>query len=199
MASKADGFEPVKRSLRCGGGTQDPQSGRESPLARTPTTSAPESAVRALRVLLRRYERVQSNGGGLDSACCGLTYAQCHPLLEIGERGRSSVGELAEALDLDKSTLSRSVDGLVKRRLVRRRTDPRDRRYVVLTLTPRGREICDEINRKNDDYFDRVLRQLSASERRTLLRSLRRLVEAMEATARARFSGPPGGLQRSNR
>ncbi len=43
----------------------------------------------------------------------GISLAQCHTLLEIEKSHEISISELANTLSLDKSTVSRTVDGLV--------------------------------------------------------------------------------------
>ncbi|HET6450736.1 MAG TPA: MarR family transcriptional regulator [Spirochaetia bacterium] len=70
-----------------------------------------------------------------EAGCCGVTFAQCHLLLEVERRGRTSVTELATALELDKSTLSRTVDAGVKAGLIDRSVDPSSRRQQVICLT----------------------------------------------------------------
>lgn len=52
--------------------------------------------------------------------------------------GGCSVGELASALGLDVSTMSRIADGLVRRGLLLRTEDAWDRRRVCFQLTEDG-------------------------------------------------------------
>ena len=69
--------------------------------------------IRLLREKLRQLERELDDRFRSDSGCCGLTLAQCHTLLEIGNKGEISLVELASRLSLDTSTLSRTINGLV--------------------------------------------------------------------------------------
>ena len=130
---------------------------------------------RVLRELVRRLGKEQAVGG----SCCGLSFAQCHPLQEIDRRGRTTVRELAAALDLDKSTLSRTVEGLVRRGLVVRREDSEDRRVRQLSLTVQGRRILREIEGKADARFASTLTRIPQGQRSELLRHLERLVLAL--------------------
>jgi DNA-binding MarR family transcriptional regulator len=50
-----------------------------------------------------------------------------------------SVGDLAQALDTDPTTLTRNLKPLIERRLVNVREDKSDRRRRTITLTPAGR------------------------------------------------------------
>ncbi len=137
------------------------------------------NTVQEFRALLRRFERVLSRQLEDKNCCCGLTIHQCHPLLEIGRTGETTTVELSRALDLDKSTLSRTIDGLVNAGLVRRNPHPNDRRYTVLTLTGEGRKICDTINRENDLYFEKVFKQIPGTDHESVMRYFGLLVEVM--------------------
>jgi DNA-binding MarR family transcriptional regulator len=73
------------------------------------------------------------------------------------------------------------LDRLTEVGLVRRRPDPSDRRGTLVRLTPKGKAVIDaamEIHLANQD---RLLRSLSAADRRALERALRRLLAGMEA------------------
>ena len=113
--------------------------------------------LKLLREKLRLLER--ESGGVFDGEadCCGVTTAQCHTLLEIGNRGEISLVDLADALGLDASTLSRTIQGLVLIGLVDRRASDKDRRYVSIRLTDQGRKTFDEIETRNNAYYDKVI------------------------------------------
>ena len=97
------------------------------------TSTVLTSFRRQLRVLEREVIRELE----AQTDCCGVTLAQCHVLLELADSILSLSG-LSELLSLDRSTLSRTVDGLVKAGLVERSDDPSDRRTLRLVLTPAG-------------------------------------------------------------
>ena len=74
-----------------------------------------------LRELIRLLERklcVLEDG---EMACCGISMAQCHALVEIGRMGSISLIDLATMLNLDNSTMSRTVNNLVNNGMVERR------------------------------------------------------------------------------
>jgi DNA-binding MarR family transcriptional regulator len=119
--------------------------------------------VREFRAIFRRFERIHRTLMEDRDCCSGLTITQCHPLLEIEEMGQSNLKDLASKMNLDKSTLSRTIDGLVRRGLVKREADSDDRRYVFLTLTAEGQKICDDINERNDRFYEGILRKISKS------------------------------------
>jgi DNA-binding MarR family transcriptional regulator len=136
-------------------------------------------AVRALRRDLRVLEREVGLSLAADTDCCGVTAAQCHLLLEVEQRGRSSATELSAALALDKSTLSRTVDGLCRAGLLRRDTDPSSRRQQVLSLTRKGTARVASINATCDATYTRLLDFVPANRRAMLARSVALLAAAM--------------------
>jgi DNA-binding MarR family transcriptional regulator len=82
-------------------------------------------------------------------------------------------------LDLDKSTMSRTVDNLVKAGYVSRETDPGNRCCVTITLTDKGKEEYREIESSMDDYFKRLFEKIPAENRCAVLESLRQLITAI--------------------
>lgn len=136
--------------------------------------------IRKFRGDLRRFERLVVSQLKDSSCCSGVTLAQCHTLLEIEAREKPSLGELAQALGLDKSTLSRTVDGVVNIGLVERVFHPKDRRSVQLSLTSQGQSTCNRINRDNDGLFNRVFDRIEPARRQAMLEGFHELVAAME-------------------
>lgn len=62
-------------------------------------------------------------------------------LASLGGRGSLSMGEVTDLAGVDRTTLSRTVAGMVRRGLIARRADGRDMRITRLTLTPTGAEL----------------------------------------------------------
>ena len=106
--------------------------------------------IRSFRKLLRLFERLTANQTRQYSCCQGVTLAQCHTILEIEDLGQATSVELSKRLGLDKSTLSRTIDGLVSIGLAERAAHPTDRRFNLLSLTTKGQEVADQINQSNE-------------------------------------------------
>jgi DNA-binding MarR family transcriptional regulator len=114
------------------------------------------STIMGFRKNLRRLERRLTGLLEGDAVCCGVTMAQCHVLLLIEERGRTSVTELAADLELDKSTLSRTIDSLLAAGLVNRETNADNRRSQHISLTPEGERTTAGINDQWSRYFENL-------------------------------------------
>jgi DNA-binding MarR family transcriptional regulator len=77
-----------------------------------------------------------------------VTLTQYRSLVVLASRGSQGVATLAEALSVTPPTASRLVERLVRKRLVRRRTDPHDRRQVRVGLTEQGRHLVDLVTER---------------------------------------------------
>jgi DNA-binding MarR family transcriptional regulator len=71
-------------------------------------------------------------------APAGLTLTQFSVLAQVYAGEGVSVGDLAEALVTDPTTLTRNLKPLVERSLLRIVPDAEDRRRRVIALTPKG-------------------------------------------------------------
>jgi DNA-binding MarR family transcriptional regulator len=143
-----------------------------------------EVSIRDFRVNLRVLEREVELSMTSEAGCCGVTFAQCHLLLEVERRGRTSITELAAALELDKSTLSRTVDGACRAGLIDRTVDPTSRRQQVLSLTEAGKERAAAINNQCDASYTRLFDFIPAAKRMMVVQSVALLAEAMRVKRR---------------
>ena len=156
-----------------------------------------DQQVQVFRRQLCRLERFILVQLQQDALCCGISMAQCHTLLEIAERDSTTVSELAETMCLDKSTLSRTVDGLVKEGWVERVINPDNRRAQVLTLAPTGKKLAERIHGQCNDLYRRLLNRLPPKKLAQILVSLEWLGQALHDGCREDQSGcaapAPGG------
>ena len=135
--------------------------------------------IRSFRKLWRRFERLTANQIKQDSCCQGVTLAQCHTILEIENLGQATTVALSKRLGLDKSTLSRTIDGLVNNGLTERAAHPTDRRFNLLSLTTKGQDVADHINQSDDDFYSRVFEGLESERHDEVIRNFEKLVLAM--------------------
>jgi len=134
-----------------------------------------------LREIVRILERKL---GALEDSqlisCCSITMAQCHALVEIGRAKSISLNELAKLLDLESSSMSRTVNNLVNNDLVKRDLDPVDRRYITITLTEHGSKLFKDIEEDMNLYYTMIYDCLPKNKRDQVLESLQLLLEAIE-------------------
>ena len=89
--------------------------------------------------LFRRRAEVFFREHGLD-----LTPEQWGLLLRIAETENQSQGDLADPVLRDYPNVTRMLDGLEKKALVKRSPDPDDRRKTLISLTSQGKNLLDE-------------------------------------------------------
>jgi len=136
--------------------------------------------IKQFRKSLRMLERKLADQlDGDTTVCCGVTIAQCRALLAIEERGQTSGTQLAIELELDKSTLSRTIDGLVAGGLVNRETDSDNRRSQHISLTPRGAEVAAGIHDQWDRYFMSIFARIPEEKHALVIEGLSLLAEAI--------------------
>ena len=144
------------------------------------------SDIRLLRRLIRSFQRATTALVADDTCRGGLTLAQCHVLLELEEARECGPGVLAARLGLDKSTLSRTADGLVGMGLISRATDSSDRRYSLLSLTSAGRSKANIIHQVNDDAVRSMFGLIPRDRQTDIIASFSTLVDAAVEIGRER-------------
>jgi DNA-binding MarR family transcriptional regulator len=97
-------------------------------------------------------------------------------LLSVIEHfGPLSASEAGAHTSLDATKVTRGIDMLAARGLVRRRQDPADRRRAVLSLSAKGRRLHERIEQVSRALEQELLRMLSPAELRTFDRLLDKL------------------------
>lgn len=115
-----------------------------------------------------------------EMSCCSTTMAQCHTIVEIGRAGNISLIDLANLLNLDNSTISRTVNNLVNSDYVKRDLNPDDRRYVTITLTDKGVGLYESIEYGIDEKFSAIYNSIPEDKRVQVLDSLKLLNDAFK-------------------
>ena len=85
---------------------------------------------------------------------------------------------LAEAVAVTAPTASRLCDRLVKKGLVRRRTDPNDRRQVRLGLTEAGRQLVDTVSMRRRQEITDLLASIPPKTQRSVATALAQLAKS---------------------
>ncbi|SDC65738.1 MarR family winged helix-turn-helix transcriptional regulator [Shouchella lonarensis] len=129
-----------------------------------------------LQMLARNMVFLEKEG----ASCCGITNIQSYLLEHIHKLNGPSLNELAEHLRMETSTLSRQVQGLVTKGLVKRVQSETDRRYVQLTLTEEGEAFGEKVNVQMQQYLQRIFSHIPADKKEQVLESLDILLEAMK-------------------
>jgi DNA-binding MarR family transcriptional regulator len=93
------------------------------------------------------------------------------------------IGELAELLSLDVSTVSRQVQSLEEAGLAQREPVPDDRRGFLVVATGAGEVAVEAQRRARRELFAELLADTPAEELATVARLMQRLAERLEVMA----------------
>lgn len=110
----------------------------------------------------------------------GLATPDFGVLAALGDFGALSQQQLADGLGADKSHVVRLIDQLEEHQLVTRAPEPGDRRRHRIELTEPGRTLLQTVTPLIQEVEAAHLTGLSANERRTLAKLLRRVVETQD-------------------
>ena len=126
-----------------------------SPSSPTPTEPTARAAARPVSAALDIGDYVTGAAGDL------------HPGQAIALRlldEPRSMGEMAEAMHCDNSNITGIVDRLEEREIVERRAAEHDRRVKLIALTPAGKRLREELNKRA--LSEILTRALDAAEER---------------------------------
>ena len=116
----------------------------------------------------------------------GLSHGEYKLLLRLvtrSEEHRLAVGELSRMLMLSSGAMTNRLDRLEKAGFIRRVPDPRDRRGVLVEITPLGETQIDEAVTEQAAKEIELLRTLSSRELNQLNQLLRKVLRSLESDA----------------
>jgi DNA-binding MarR family transcriptional regulator len=145
-------------------------------------------SIELFRAKLREIERAVWLQTRSEALCCGVTMAQCHAILEIDAAGELNLKDLAARLGLDNSTLSRTVESLVKGGLAERTASTKDRRATVIRLNEKGRAARDRINSTWNRICRDMFRSIPREKHQQLVESISILAELLAGCCCSRCS-----------
>jgi DNA-binding MarR family transcriptional regulator len=115
----------------------------------------------------------------------GLTVPQFRTLCHTDSTPEGSLSDTADFIGLSLPAMSRLVDGLVDKGLVKRRASNSDRRHLRLSLTPAGQSALRGARAQAQAKLAEVVTQLDTTQHDALIGTMRMVRElfASEVTA----------------
>ena len=105
-----------------------------------------------------------------------LTIQQLKLMLLVRLEGPQSGNGLAELLGVSSATVSGLIDRLVERGLLERREDPADRRVRLVTPSPAGQQMMEDMELAEEETRGRLLRRLDVVHLRHLVAAMQELI-----------------------
>ena len=154
-------------------------------------SAATYTADQSMGYMFRRITSLLAQGVEREFEPCGLTNAQWLPLLKIYWGHATTVAELARGCDLDAGSMTRLLDRLENKQLLRRVRSSDDRRVVNLELTDAGREAASGIPQVLCKVQNEHLTGFSRDEWMTLVGFLKRILHTAQAKVPSNDKGSP--------
>jgi DNA-binding MarR family transcriptional regulator len=114
-----------------------------------------------------------------------ITPVQYSAIFAINDHPGIDQTALCNIIAFDRSTIGDVVTRLEKKKLIRRRNGPLDRRTKSLHITPRGRRLLADIEPAVASTQRLILAPLNAADRNTFMAMLKRLVHLNNEHSRA--------------
>jgi DNA-binding MarR family transcriptional regulator len=138
--------------------------------------SSIQDAARLLTALAPRLNRAMR---GQVRPKAGLSMPQ-FILLRALRHGPLPAGQLAQRFGVSRPTITRTVDGLVKKGLVERHIEPADRRVAMIALTAAGQLLHESTEQAAEEYLATLLERLPPARLENLRTAARDLIQLLE-------------------
>jgi DNA-binding MarR family transcriptional regulator len=168
----------VKESLdNCCPGNYYSLNDHEGPVAVTqiydPKTFDPRNGIGRLlsRVKMEMHEALEHELAPFD-----ITAAQYVILLNLATGEVDSASQLCKGVSYDPGAMTRMLDRLERKGLIRRVRSPTDRRKVILQLTAEGKAVYPKLTAKSVEVLNRFVRGFTKSEAHELEKLLQRML-----------------------
>jgi len=133
-----------------------------------------------VRLLISRAARTTTRYFGDRASEVDLSIVQAQALLVLTEQPGLNLGLLARALSKDQASTSIVIDRMMTLGLVRRETDPDDRRRALLFTTEQAQPLVRHMRRVRSEIDDMVLTALGEEKQRVLESLLADLLGVLE-------------------
>ena len=105
----------------------------------------------------------------------GLTISQFGVLEALYHKGDLRISEIIEKMLSTGGNMTVVIDNLQKRDLIKRFSDPNDRRATLISITEKGRELMDEIFPKHVEEVSGILDSLTKEKKKILIMLLKKM------------------------
>lgn len=113
-----------------------------------------------------------------------VSVGQYNLLSFLDEEDICTMTRAARCLYVTTSAVTAMADGLVKKRMIRRRRSQQDRRIVEIAITDKGRKIVAKIKGEVEDFYIPILKSLGKKDSQELVRLQEKMCEIMRLPSR---------------
>ncbi|MDB5300141.1 MAG: putative MarR family transcriptional regulator [Phycisphaerales bacterium] len=114
----------------------------------------------------------------------GLSVPQLRTLYFVSHNERPSLSDVADFIGLTLPSMSRLVDGLVRKSLLTRAACPNDRRHIRLGITELGQTALDVVWKGTHTRLTKEVAALNPGDRTTIIAAMQTLRGLFDPEAR---------------
>ncbi|HWQ10660.1 MAG TPA: MarR family transcriptional regulator [Holophaga sp.] len=140
-----------------------------------------------LHRLLAKVHRVHFKCSMHDLARIGITHGQPRILHHLADHDGCAQKDLSRQFDLEPATVTNILALMEANGLVRRASDPEDRRVLRVFITPKGQQAHARVEEVFAGLEEEALKGFSGQDRRALLELLGRLYENLKQVQEGRL------------
>ena len=128
-------------------------------------------------LISRAYARSSALlAAGFESRGNGLRGYHYRLLAALEQWGPASQADLGRDTGIDRSDVTAALAELETRQLVERKVDPDHKRRKIVTITPQGIKVLQELDAAVDETQDALLAPLTEAQRRQFITLMSRLL-----------------------
>ena len=105
----------------------------------------------------------------------GMLRTEWRLLFHLGRYGDLTAKNVCDRARLHKTKVSRAVTAMERKKFIKRTEMERDRRHEMLSLTPLGQRVFEDLCKEAKTYDSRLMAEFSPDEQKTLKDYLKRL------------------------
>jgi DNA-binding MarR family transcriptional regulator len=127
-------------------------------------------------------KEISNRCGQQDDKLCGgigLNVSESNVLSAFGREKEITSSEIANKLELSNSRITRIIDNLIDKKLVKRNYSTTDRRIINLTLSEKGFEKSKLLEHKYCKCYEDIINNSDEGEIKKIMDSLEKLIKLM--------------------
>jgi len=135
--------------------------------------------IQAVTALFKEAIQLQAGAAPEPYLKLDITLVQLKTVMVLFAKGPQSISALARAIEVSAAVATGIVDRLQGQALIQRERHPADRRVTLVSLTPAGTDLVEEITTAGVERLAALLAALGDDDLRALHRGYAALVEAL--------------------
>lgn len=123
-----------------------------------------------LEVLRNTYFKTTAVGLMQKKDVYNLTFIQRSTLIYLNKYDSMNMTDICKLLNVNKAALTRIIDTMERKKLVKRHKSQDDKRYFQIDMTPKGKDIVKKIDKQPLRVLDKLFSLCTKQEKESLIK-----------------------------